>query len=156
LAGQTGTRIFTDYRGQRVLGAFQPAGIPGVHWGLVAKIDYTEAMVPIVAFEHRLVFLVAGFVLLITLLTLGLASWFVRPIYALVADARQVSEGREDVQVDDEAQDEIGLLARSFNALVARLRQDKEDLRRTHREKEALLLNILPTPIAQRFTHGEE
>jgi nitrogen fixation/metabolism regulation signal transduction histidine kinase len=48
-------------------------------------------MAPIIAFERRLVLFVAGFVLIITLLALWLASRFVRPIYALVEGARQGS-----------------------------------------------------------------
>jgi HAMP domain-containing protein len=156
LAGQTGAELYTDYRGELVLGAFQPAGITGVNWGLVAKMDYAEAIAPIIAFERRLVLFVAGFVLLITLLALWLASRFVRPIYALVEGARQVSEGREDVKVDDDARDEIGILARSFNVMVEHLREDKEEIRRKNLENEALLLNVLPAPIAQRLRSGEE
>jgi class 3 adenylate cyclase len=156
LAGQTGTSLYTDYRGERVLGAFQPAGIPGVNWGLVTEMDYAEAMAPIAAFERQLALFVAGFVLIITLLSLWLASRFVRPISALVEGTRQVGEGREDVKVDDDARDEIGILARGFNAMVERLGHDKEEIRRKNRENEALLLNVLPAPIAQRLKNGEE
>jgi class 3 adenylate cyclase len=60
------------------------------------------------------------------------------------------------VKVDDDARDEIGILARGFNAMVERLRQDKEEIRRKNRENEALLLNVLPAPIAQRLKNGEE
>jgi class 3 adenylate cyclase len=40
--------------------------------------------------------------------------------------------------------------------MVEDLRHDKEEIRRKNHENEALLLNVLPAPIAQRLKDGEE
>ena len=46
LAGEHGTMIGRDYRGETVLAAFSP--VDGPDWGLVAKIDLAEVWAPIV------------------------------------------------------------------------------------------------------------
>jgi class 3 adenylate cyclase len=156
IAGVTGTGEFMDYRGVRVLSAYRPAGIPGVGWGLVAKRDFDDAMAPVITFQGQVALFGSGFVVVVTMLSLWLASRFVRPIDALLDGVRQIGEGREDVHVDDEAGDEIGRLARAFNQMVQRLRQDKEEIRTKNLENETLLLNVLPAPVAQRLKSGEE
>ncbi len=156
LGGQTGTSVFTDYRGERVLAAYQPCGIPGVNWGLVVKMDYAEAAEPFAAFERQLALFVAGFVVAITTLASWLANRFVRPIRALAEAARRVGEGQRDAKVGDVAGDEIGGLARQFDTMLDHLNQHEEEIRRKNEENEALLLNVLPAPVAQRLKGGQE
>lgn len=156
LSGQTGSGEARDYRGVRVLTAYRPAGIPGVNWGLVTKRDVDDAMAPVVAFKRQIAVFGGAFVVVVTMLSLWLAGRFVRPIDALLGAVQEIGEGREDVHVDDRAGDEIGRLARAFNEMVDRLRHDKEAIRSKNRENEALLLNVLPAPIAQRLKGGEE
>ena len=55
LAGQSGIMVGKDYRGVKVLAAYEPVGAFG--WGLVAKIDYVELEAPIIrASIHSAVF----------------------------------------------------------------------------------------------------
>ena len=46
LAGQSGVLVGYDYRGVKVLAAYQPVGVFG--WGVVAKIDYSELQNPFI------------------------------------------------------------------------------------------------------------
>lgn len=156
LAGHTGTRIFLDYRGVRVLGAFQPVSFAGLNWGLIAKMDYDEAFAPVTAFERQVMLYAAAFVVVVTLLALWLTGRFVQPLHNLADAIRQVGEGRLDVKVEDDGRDEIGVLSRAFNGMLEKQRANNEDLRLKNRENEALLLNLLPAPIALRIKSGEQ
>lgn len=72
----------------------------------------------------------AGFALLLaTLASLLLAQRMRRPVHALVRGANAWGEGRFDLRVDARRRDELGDLARAYNALAERL-QRAEDARR--------------------------
>jgi class 3 adenylate cyclase len=156
LSGHTETHIYTDYRGVRVLGAFQPLNIYGIHWGLIVKMNYDEAFAPVAEFERRVMLYATSFVIALTLLAVWLTGRFVRPLNTLAEAIRQVSTGNPNVQVEDQGQDEIGTLSRAFNAMLATQRANHEELRLKNRENEALLLNMLPAPIASRIKNGEQ
>jgi len=68
-------------------------------------------------------------VALSALAAVGLARHFRRPIRALEDGARQLADGRFDTRLPKSRSDELGELARHFNALAARL-QGAEDARR--------------------------
>jgi signal transduction histidine kinase len=72
---------------------------------------------------------------LVTVLLAGLASWwlsrsFMRPVAALTDAAEQLAQGDLGQRVPVERPDELGRLARSFNAMAANL-EEQEKLRRT-------------------------
>ena len=48
------------------------------------------------------------------------------------------------VQVASQSNDELGLLARTFNEMVASIHDKTEIIEQKNRENERLLLNILP------------
>lgn len=87
----------------------------------------------------------AGFALLLaTLASLLLAQRVRRPVRALVRGAQAWGEGRFDLRVETGRRDELGDLARAFNALAERL-QRAEDARR---QRVADTAHELRTPLA--------
>lgn len=115
-----------DYRGVPVLAAFRPVGDIG--WGFITKQDQAQAFAPIRSLAIRmlawsvLIFIGTG------LLALYLSGRMTRPLSQLARASQEVAEGKLDVQIGSERQDEIGALARSFQAMVAALleRQQRE------------------------------
>ena len=53
------------------------------------------------------------------------------------------------------SKDELGELSSTFNGMVKNIREQTEVIAQKNRENEALLLNILPGPIAERLKGGE-
>ena len=156
LAGQEGTIIQTGSSGNKSLVSFMPLHIQGLHWTVASRMDLAEALEPVT--ELRLQFRNWGIVLLI--LTAGAAvvmtRAILRPVSALVDASRKVGAGDLKVQVPVESKDELGRLSKTFNSMVASIREKTELIEQKNRENEALLLNILPGEIATRLKSGEE
>src|SRR5258706_123603 len=64
----------------------------------------------------------------VTWLALFLAKQVTVPIQALTEGTREVSAGNFDHQVPEQAQDELGVLVRSFNAMTTQLRDNRSQI----------------------------
>ena len=83
LAGESGTAVLKDYRGEKVLASYRP--IPELGWGLVAKIDMAEIRQP---------YLITGaytFFGALLLIALG-SSWFFRILRPIFLTLQENSE----------------------------------------------------------------
>src|SRR5262249_45031495 len=64
----------------------------------------------------------------VTWVALFLAKQVTVPIQALAEGTREVSEGNFEYQVREQAQDELGLLVRSFNSMTTQLRDSRTQI----------------------------
>ena len=124
--------LYRDVReGNRLLGRI------GVRASLSGVRDSIAGFLPIAA----LVLLPAGFLSVIAVLRLK--RHVTEPLHQLETAARLVSEqGRFDLRVVKETEDEVGRLMDCFNAMLSRIQANDADLRR-HRED-------LSTQVAER------
>ncbi len=144
-ASSTGrTRVFRRPGGERILGVIKP--IPNttecssapchahpVSQTILGVLDFTVSMAPVdrrLAVARDLVLYAA--LLTVLLLGVGLALFihrFVRrPVAKLIAGAERVSHGDLSAEIPIGSNDEIGQLARSFNAMTRDLRQARDEL----------------------------
>ena len=156
LTGQEGTQIIKDYRDIPVLSSFAPLTIEGLNWVILSEIDLAEAYGPIYTFQRHMLIVATLLMLLVTLLAMGLAHLFVKPINQLIQSARRVEGGQLDAIALIETDDEFGELARSFNAMVHSLRAQTNLVEEKNQENEQLLLSIFPAAIAKRLKRGEK
>ncbi|HUL17492.1 MAG TPA: ATP-binding protein [Terriglobales bacterium] len=101
-------------------------------------------------------------------LALHLAKQVTVPIQALAEGTREISTGNFDYQVPEQAQDELGVLVRSFNAMTTQLRDSRaqineftrslqqavQELERRRQLMETVLENI-PTGVLSLDTTGK-
>jgi len=116
LQGQTGAEVNIDYRGKKVISAW--TYLRPLNWGLVAKIDTSEAFESVSDLKK----LVAG-MLFILLLFMGLTAFYIsalvsRPIKELAAGALIIGSGNLDYKIRMRRKDEIGKLAVSFEKMT--------------------------------------
>jgi class 3 adenylate cyclase len=156
LTGQQGTQIVRDYRDVPVLSSYAPLQIDGMSWVILAEIDLAEAYAPIYSFQQQMLISATLLMLLVTLLAMGLAYLFVKPIDRLIDSARRVSVGQLDTIIPLDTEDEFGELAQSFNAMVMSLRAQTNLVEEKNRENEQLLLSIFPSAIAKRLKRGDK
>ncbi|MGD8320357.1 MAG: PAS domain S-box protein [Gemmatimonadota bacterium] len=109
----------TDYRGAEVWAAARP--VPEVGWRVVVKEDRAEGMRTAEEFRawlRRTALVLSAFAILIGA-ALGLR--FALPIHGLAEVANRIRRGEMDARADETRQDEVGVLARTFNQMADEL-----------------------------------
>jgi signal transduction histidine kinase len=124
--GGDGSSMSIDYRGVETLAAWR--NIPGVEWGLVAKIDVTEAFSLITELRNIALMIGSGSIILVLILSFYIANSIASPIEQLTLLVSKVSKGKYDVNLDEIAsKDEIGTLVEKFKEMIAFLRDSEKE-----------------------------
>jgi len=151
LNGRSGITTITDFRGERVLSAYGPLDLDSMRWAVIAEIDEKEADAPLVAYGRKVIVVVTGTALVVTVIALLFAYVHTRRLRQLTEGARRLGAGEIGVRVPVDSNDEFGELARVFNEMAQSMQQQTERLEGQVRENLELLHNILPaSAIAQR------
>ncbi len=110
-----------DYRGNDVLAATRFIG--DSNWGVVAKIDRTEAFLPLTGLRSQ--FLLLAFInsVLVVFASIAIARYVTQPILDIDEVAEQTSRGTLGKRVANISNDEIGNLAGTFNDMLDNLEQ---------------------------------
>lgn len=124
LAGRTGTFLGPDYRERPAIIAYAPVAVPDLHWGIVAKLDTTEAFAPAAALRRAL--LVTGGIIAAFVVVAGglLARSITAPIRRLIVGMGSIGRGNLSARVVASRRGEIGQIATAFNRMA-------DDLQRT-------------------------
>jgi methyl-accepting chemotaxis protein len=123
LRGETGTRIFPDYRGVPVLSAYKPLEIRDVRWVIMSEIDEAEAFRPTADLRNRVLVCLAVLVAVILLVAAAFARSLTQPLKILADRAADLASGDLTAEIETSRSDEIGDLAKSFNAMRESLSQ---------------------------------
>jgi PAS domain S-box-containing protein len=142
LKGNNGSGISMDYRGQKVIAAWRH--LPILPWGMVAKIDVSEAYEPVTRLRDFVLVLAIAVIILSIFVAFIVAKSISDPIQALQEGVKEIGKGNLDHKVATDAKDEIGLLGRAFDQMTERLKAvmasrdelDKEIKERRKIEKE--------------------
>ena len=118
---RTSPIIFSDYRGVMSLGAHYY--IPEMQWRLLARIDVSEAFLPLKRMRDILilVFFLAGFVSWGTGHFIG---WIIAlPIQRLRKGVETIGRGNLDYKIGVLSKDEIGKLSKAFDDMASNLKK---------------------------------
>ncbi len=105
-----------EVRGDRDLGII----------GAALRENFIVKQSPATRFQITSVIALA--LLLVIMIGMNLANTITRPLTKLVAASQTVANGNLDVQVEADSNDEIALLANSFNKMIASLRESRADM----------------------------
>lgn len=144
----------TDYRGVKVFAVTR--FISSVGWGIVVKIDRSEAYAPIQQLQDLFLVIIAIVALLIVVITAVISRVITRPVNVLIAFANKIAQGDLSQSIVISSKDEVGELAVAFNTMATRLHEsyttlEKKVAERTNelaektaeaRNSEAAALNI--------------
>jgi PAS domain S-box-containing protein len=121
IEGRVGSVRTTDYRGEDVLAAYRPVGTGPGAWGLIAKMDSSEAYEPVGRLRSWLLALGGATLALGLGASSVIARRFARPIRRLAATSAALAAGDLGVRSEVTSSDEIGALGLAFNRMTAEL-----------------------------------
>ena len=108
-----------DYRSQEVFAA--TAYLEDIDWGIVVKIDKDEVIGHLENFRSELLSMLLFVLPIIVIIAFFLARNLAKPILELIVIAREYAKGNFSKKADETQNNEIGLLAKSFNIMVHEL-----------------------------------
>lgn len=128
LAGEEGVARegLVDYRGQPVWAATR--FLPETGWGLVVKVDEAEKRTSLTRFREELFSLAVSLAGIGILVAVFLGFAFAAPIRKVSEAANEIRKGNFDARADVSREDEIGLLARTFNDMAEKLETQVDEL----------------------------
>jgi two-component system, NtrC family, nitrogen regulation sensor histidine kinase NtrY len=134
--------------------------------------EYERVKQNLRALKRQMLLILAFFTILLLFSVMWIALFLAKqvtvPIQALAEGTREVSSGNFDYQVPEQAQDELGILIRSFNAMVTQLRDSRaqidqftrnlqqavQELERRRQLMETILENV-PTGVVSLDSSGQ-
>jgi diguanylate cyclase (GGDEF)-like protein len=122
-----GVREYTSIGGSHVLGSVRH--LDGVDAWAVVEAPFEAAFAPVLSVVTRIFAIDLCIIVLFSFVAYRITTAIVRPIEALSAAARLISQGRVDHEIPDpQSGDEIGLLTRAFNDMIVKLRRNHEQI----------------------------
>ena len=156
IAGRSGTTLTGGYLGGETIAAYAPLDIDGLDWVIVAEFDTAEAFAPVNEFTRNLVLSSALIVVVVSLLSLLIAGFIVRPLRRLRDAARRIAAGEVGVQVDAGTSDELSDVGAAFNDMSRSLQVKAALLEEQQAENERLLLSIMPENLVRKYKEGSK
>ncbi|MGC1482668.1 MAG: ATP-binding protein [Candidatus Acidiferrum sp.] len=94
--------------------------------------EYDQEKQDLRALKHQMLLILLFFTVLLLSAVMWVALFLAKqvtvPILALAAGTREISSGNFDYQVPEQAQDELGVLVRSFNTMTTQLRDNRSQI----------------------------
>jgi diguanylate cyclase (GGDEF)-like protein len=116
-----GVREYTNARKLHVVGATHPLARWG--WHVIVEAPFEQAFAPVLAVVSRVFVIDLCVILLFSYVAYRITVRMVRPIETLSNAARNIAQGDFDHEIPEpRTHDEIGLLSRTFNDMMRRLR----------------------------------
>jgi diguanylate cyclase (GGDEF)-like protein len=118
--------------GVHFVGAARPLGL--FDWHVVVEVPFEVAYAPMLAVVMRIFLLDLCIILLLSYLAYRITTAAVRPIEALSDAARRIAQGQFDLEIaEPSTHDEIGLLTRTFNDMMRKLRGYQTEIETANR-----------------------
>lgn len=135
LAGGHDKGITSDYANVEMIGAWRY--LPALRWGMVVKMDTSEALAPLYRLQQLSVIALGLLLLVASIVALVFGRTLVAPIRQLILATEQIAGGDLNRRAPLAGCDEFRQLAVSFNTMTERLQFHYENLERQVEQRTA-------------------
>jgi signal transduction histidine kinase len=142
LKGVSNTKIIKDYRGVQVLSSYMPLKIPGLNWAVLAEIDTKEAFASVTSLQENLVMIGLFILLLGGIIAVFISRSVIKPVLSLTEAVKKFSVGDLTERTKVYADDELGLLAATFNKMADEIMQQTTRLKTELSEREKIEVEL--------------
>ncbi|MFK5984934.1 MAG: response regulator [Pseudomonadota bacterium] len=134
--------IYNSSNGTQVIGTYHTIKLPGAEWVLLSEIEVSEAFEAIIWLKRFLFIFVMVVIFVIVLVANYLSKRITRPIIDLSHKTMIVAAGELNAQVEIQANNEIGHLAKTFNHMLSMRQMHEQALEQTTRQAEKVLFEL--------------
>lgn len=152
--GEIGSGEYTELDGREYLCAYRPIELPGTSdkWSLIVVREKDAAM----AFLHGILLKTGGVGLIMIFLAALLSAWYSRrltePIVNVVEATNRIKDGDLTTEVPDGPANEIGVLAKNFNQMVATLRENALEREKANKKISTMAFHDALTGLPNRLS----
>ncbi len=125
-ANRTQPTAYKGSHGLMVIGTM--IKVPSMGWAVVVEVDRDKAFAQVKRLQHLTLLVAGGMLGLLGVCAYLLALKIVRPLRRLSGGADRVAAGDLQVDLPVHNRSEVGYLTQVFNHMVAKLRQNREEL----------------------------
>ncbi len=147
--------IYPDYRGIPIVGASTGNGIalefPYLGWTILAEIDVNEAFAPIARLRNNIILILLLISFGIFIIVVREANFIANPIRQLSVIAEKITQGDFKLRAQIASEDEVGVLARSFNMMIDSLIEAKTEAETSTQE-----LTVVQKQLQDKLTELEK
>lgn len=127
IQGMNDCEMYQNYLGVKVIGAYR--WLENLDLAIISEIPQDQAFAPAKHLAGNIVLIGLTSAVLLALATFLIARQIARPILAVAQAATHVAQGDLSRQAPVSTQDEVGLLARSFNTMTGQLAKSYTELK---------------------------
>ncbi len=129
LKGETGTQVFSDYRGVEVMSAYKPLDVDQVNWVIMSEIDKEEAFATIPVMIRNFLYWFVLLLVIVFILSYLFARSISKPVHILTQRASELAKGNLNDPIIINRTDEIGVLANNFEKMRGSIKDLVADLK---------------------------
>lgn len=147
LSGKRGTGELYDYRGVKVLAAWEY--LPKMRWGLVVKIDKSETLIPALQLRHMAILIGLGTLVVVLGIAILIAKSITRPVIALKKIAELIARGDLTPRIRVVPSNEVGLLAVAIATMARNLKSLVNEVKNAGGQVAATIEDVATTVARQ-------
>ncbi len=143
LQGKKGAKKTINNIGEEVLTAWMPFRFKEINWALIREVDLKQVDVPIRNLIKTTILLLGVALIAVLIISLLVSKGITGPIDQIMKVIKKVDQGDFDARAKVTSKDELGVMASSFNNMIATTRNLMQTRQEEHDQLQDSIMTLL-------------